>query len=62
MTSCVGFYNALVARMGNANPNYAFDDISGMFGPEDQLVKVQGADDLTGITMQGMELLELARF
>jgi hypothetical protein len=62
MTSTVGFYNALVARMGNANPNYAFDDISGMFGPEDQLIKVQGADDLTGITMQGMELLEVTRF
>lgn len=62
MTSVIGFYQALSAKMANANPNYAFDDVSPMFGPEDQLIKVQGGDDLTGITMQGMELLELARF
>jgi hypothetical protein len=62
MTSTVGFYGAMVAKMGNSNPNYAFDNISDLFGIEDQLVKVQGADDLTGITLQGMELLEMARF
>jgi hypothetical protein len=61
-TAVLGFYQALSAKMANTNPNYAFDDIVGLIGPEDFLVKVQGADDLTGVTMQGAELLELSRF